>query len=88
MEGPCAIWCANAFSTACARFSDKWLDVSKRCARRAEALQCRGVRHSARSCGSRLATGNFDALTLIHNDLHRRDDPIHEIAALKKNFPT
>ena len=61
----------------CGAFSDKWLDVSKRCGKEAEArCKChRAARPSApEQVEAKLATGHFDALTLIHNEnVHRRD---------------
>jgi aspartate aminotransferase-like enzyme len=73
----------------CGAFSDKWLDVSKRCGKEAEALQVPwGSPIRAELVEARLATGNFDALTLIHNETSTGVmSPIHEIAALKKKFP-
>src|SRR5258706_2365184 len=52
----------------CDAFSDKWLDVSKRCGKEAEALQvpC-GSPVRAADVDKKLASGQFDALTLIHN---------------------
>jgi aspartate aminotransferase-like enzyme len=52
----------------CGAFSDKWLDVSKRCGKDAEALQVPwGSPIRAEDVDKKLATGQFDALTLIHN---------------------
>src|SRR5258707_793494 len=52
----------------CGAFSDKWLDVSQRCGRQAEGLQVPwGSPIRAEEIGKKLATGQFDALTLIHN---------------------
>src|SRR5678816_4150930 len=53
----------------CGAFSDKWLDVAKRCGKAAEALQVPwGSPILAEEVDKRLATGQFDALTLIHNE--------------------
>jgi aspartate aminotransferase-like enzyme len=73
----------------CGAFSDKWLDVSKRCGKEAEALQVPwGSPIRAAQVEAKLATGQFDALTLIHNETSTGVmSPIHEIAALKKKFP-
>ncbi|HEX3988378.1 MAG TPA: aminotransferase class V-fold PLP-dependent enzyme, partial [Verrucomicrobiae bacterium] len=70
-------------------FSDKWLDVSKRCGKQAEALQVPwGSPIHAAQIEAKLATGQFDALTLIHNETSTGVmSPIEEIAALKKKFP-
>jgi len=70
-------------------FSDKWFDVSKRCGKNAEALQVpwdSPIR--AEAVDKKLATGQFDALTVIHNETSTGVmSPIAEIAALKKKYP-
>ncbi len=73
----------------CGAFSDKWLDVSKRCGKEAEALQVPwGSPILAEQVDAKLATGQFDALTLIHNETSTGVmSPIYEIAALKKKYP-
>ncbi len=70
-------------------FSDKWFDVSKKCGKEAEALQVEwGSPIRAEAIDRRLATGQFDALTLIHNETSTGTmSPITEIAALKKKYP-
>src|SRR5476649_944060 len=60
----------------CGAFSDKWFDVSKKCGKQAEAID------------KKRATGEFDALTLIHNETSTGVmSPLAEIAALKKKYP-
>ena len=73
----------------CGAFSDKWLDVSKRCGKEAEALQVEwGSPIRAEAIDQKLATGQFDALTLIHNETSTGTmSPLAEIAALKKKYP-
>src|ERR1700744_5765659 len=73
----------------CGAFSDKWFDVSKKCGKEAEALQVPwGSPILARLVDEKLATGNFDALTLIHNETSTGVmSPLTEIAALKKKYP-
>jgi aspartate aminotransferase-like enzyme len=73
----------------CGAFSDKWLDVSKRCGKEAEALQVPwGSPIRAEEVDKKLATGQFDALTLIHNETSTGVmSPLAEIAALKKKYP-
>jgi aspartate aminotransferase-like enzyme len=70
-------------------FSDKWLDVSKRCGKNAEGLQVPwGSPIRAEAVDKKLATGQFDALTVIHNETSTGVmSPIGEIAALKKKYP-
>jgi len=73
----------------CGAFSDKWFDVSKRCAKDAEALQVPwGSPIRAEDVDKKLATGQFDALTLIHNETSTGVmSPLAEIAVLKKKYP-
>src|SRR5437899_7694044 len=53
----------------CGAFSDKWFDVSKRCAKQAEALQVPwGSPIRAADIDKKLATGEFNTHTNIHND--------------------
>ena len=70
-------------------FSDKWFDVSKKCGKEAEALQSEwGSPIRAEAIDQRLATGQFDALTLIHNETSTGTmSPLTDIAALKKKYP-
>src|SRR5437763_11899894 len=73
----------------CGAFSDKWLDVSKRCGKDAEALQVPwGSPVRAADVDKKLASGQFDALTLIHNETSTGVmSPLAEIVALKKKYP-
>lgn len=73
----------------CGAFSDKWFDVSKRCGKQAEALQVPwGSPIRAADIDTRLATGQFDAVTLIHNETSCGVmSPLDEIAALKSRYP-
>jgi aspartate aminotransferase-like enzyme len=73
----------------CGAFSDKWFDVSKKCGKAAEALQVDwGSPIRAEAVDKRLATGEFDSVTLIHNETSTGTmSPLGEIAALKKKYP-
>jgi aspartate aminotransferase-like enzyme len=73
----------------CGAFSDKWFDVSKKLGKDAEALQVPwGSPIRAEQIDAKLATGQFDALTLIHNETSTGTmSPIAEIAALKAKYP-
>jgi aspartate aminotransferase-like enzyme len=73
----------------CGAFSDKWLDVAQRCGKSAEALKVDwGSPIRAEQVDAKLATGQFDALTLIHNETSTGVmSPLADIAALKKKFP-
>lgn len=73
----------------CGAFSDKWLDVSKKCGKLAEALQVEwGLPIRADAIDKKLATGGYDAITVIHNETSTGVmSPIAEIAALKQKYP-
>ena len=73
----------------CGAFSDKWLDVAKRCGKQAEALQVPwGSPIQAEAVDAKLASGQFDALTLIHNETSTGTmSPLYPIAALKQKYP-
>ena len=74
----------------CGAFSDKWLDVARRCGKQAEGLQVPwGQPIRAADIDAKLATGEFDALTLIHNETSTGTmSPLKEIAALKAKYPS
>src|SRR5205085_5832425 len=73
----------------CGAFSDKWLDVAQRCGKQAEGLKVEwGSPILAEAIDKKLASGQFDALTLIHNETSTGVmSPLGEIAALKKKYP-
>jgi aspartate aminotransferase-like enzyme len=73
----------------CGAFSDKWLDVSQRCGKEAEGLQVEwGSPIRAEAVDKKLATGEFDAVTLVHNETSTGVmSPLEEIAALKQKYP-
>src|SRR5216117_2709294 len=67
----------------CGAFSDKWLDVAKRCGKQAEALQVPwGSPITPKQVETKLASGQFDAVTLIHNETSTGVmSPLYPIAA-------
>ena len=70
-------------------FSDKWFDVAKKCGKQAEALQVEwGQPIMPEAIEAKLATGEFDAITLIHNETSTGTmNPLWDIAAVLKKFP-
>jgi aspartate aminotransferase-like enzyme len=59
----------GVLSCMCGAFSDKWLDVAKRCGKNAEPLQVDWGKHiDHKAIDQKLATGRFDTVTLIHNE--------------------
>lgn len=73
----------------CGAFSDKWLDVSLRCGKQAEGLQVEwGQPILPEALDAKLATGEFDAVTLIHNETSTGVmSPIRELSAVIKRYP-
>src|SRR6476469_1192896 len=73
----------------CGAFSDKWLDVSRRCGKQAEPLQVDWGRHiDPAALDRKLATGDFDAVTLIHSETSTGVmNPLAEICAVVRKYP-
>jgi aspartate aminotransferase-like enzyme len=73
----------------CGAFSDKWLDVSRRCGKNAEALEVNWGQHiDPAALDEKLATGDFDAVTLIHNETSTGVmNPLPEICAVARKYP-
>lgn len=90
MEGALRNLCAKkVLNCMCGAFSDKWYDVSKRCGKEAEGLQVEwGSPILPEAVDAKLATGEFDALTLVHNETSTGVmSPLADIAALKAKYP-
>jgi len=73
----------------CGAFSDKWLDVSRRCGKDAQPLQVDWGQHiDPGAVDEKLATGDFDAVTLIHNETSTGVmNPVAEICAVVRRYP-
>jgi aspartate aminotransferase-like enzyme len=73
----------------CGAFSDKWLEVSRRCGKAAEPLQVEWGKHiDPQALDKKLATGDFDAVTLIHSETSTGVmNPLEEICAVARNYP-
>ncbi|HKP92354.1 MAG TPA: alanine--glyoxylate aminotransferase family protein [Chthoniobacterales bacterium] len=73
----------------CGAFSDKWLDVGRRCGKQAEALQVDWGKHiDPAALNEKLATGDFDAVTLIHNETSTGVmNPLEAICAVVRQYP-
>jgi aspartate aminotransferase-like enzyme len=79
----------KVLNCCCGAFSDKWFDVSRRCGKPAEPLQVQwGEPILAEMIDARLKTGQFDALTLVHNETSTGlMNPLADIAAVMRNHP-
>ena len=73
----------------CGAFSDKWLDVSRRCGKQAEGLQVEwGQPVRPEEVDAKLATGEFDTVTLIHNETSTGlMNPLREICEVVRKYP-
>lgn len=73
----------------CGAFSDKWLDVSRRCGKEAEPLEVEWGRHiDPADLDRKLASGQFDTVTLIHNETSTGVmNPLAEICAVVRKYP-
>ncbi|MCS7048924.1 MAG: alanine--glyoxylate aminotransferase family protein [Verrucomicrobiae bacterium] len=73
----------------CGAFSDKWFDVAQRCGKAAEALKVEwGQPILPEQVEQRLKTGEFDAITVVHNETSTGlMNPLAEIAAVVRRFP-
>jgi aspartate aminotransferase-like enzyme len=79
----------KVLNCCCGAFSDKWLDVSQRCGLQAEALKVEwGQPILPEAVDAKLKTGQFDAITLVHNETSTGVmNPLPEIAAVLKKYP-
>lgn len=70
-------------------FSEKWYDVALRCGKAAEALNFDwGSPVDPAQVDARLATGEFDVVTIIHNETSTGTmSDIQELAVLKEKYP-
>ena len=73
----------------CGAFSDKWLDVARRCGKQAEPLQVEWGQHiDPAELDQKLATGQFDTVTLIHNETSTGVmNPLPEICCTMAKYP-
>ncbi len=80
---------ARVLCCMCGAFSDKWLDVARRCGKEAEPLQVAWGRHiDPGALDEKLASGRFDAVTLIHNETSTGVmNPLPEICAVVAKYP-
>lgn len=69
-------------------FSDKWVDVARRCGKDAEALQYEwGTPIDPADIDDKLATGEFDVVTFIHNETSTGVmNPLAEVAAVCRKY--
>jgi len=73
----------------CGAFSDKWLDVARRCGKSAEPLQVDWGQHiDHKDLDRALASGRFDTVTLVHNETSTGVmNPLPEICCTLAKYP-
>ena len=73
----------------CGAFSDKWLDVARRCGKETEALQVEWGKHiDHKDVNLALASDKFDTVTLIHNETSTGVmNPLGEICDVLAKYP-
>src|SRR3954447_6625258 len=73
----------------CGAFSDKWLDVARRCGKNAEPLQIDWGKHiDPCNLDDALASAKFDTVTLIHNETSTGlMNPLPEICSTLAKYP-
>ena len=78
--------CANFCNGA---FSDKWHDVTLRCGKQADAIRFEwGLPVTPEAVEKALSTGNYDSMTMIHNETSTGVmSPLREIADVMRSFP-
>jgi aspartate aminotransferase-like enzyme len=79
----------KVLNCCCGAFSDKWFDVSQRCGKEADQIKVEwGQPIVPEMIDAKLKTGQFDALTLIHNETSTGlMNPLADIAAVMKKYP-
>jgi aspartate aminotransferase-like enzyme len=79
----------SVLNCMCGAFSDKWFDVAKRCGKSASPLQVEwGEPIDPLAVDKELATGRFDAVTLIHNETSTGlVNRLPEISGILKKYP-
>ena len=73
----------------CGAFSDKWLDVARRCGKAAEPLQVEWGKHiDPAALDAELSSGRFDTVTLIHNETSTGVmNPLGAICEIVRRYP-
>jgi aspartate aminotransferase-like enzyme len=90
MEGAVRNLCSKkVLCCMCGAFSDKWLDVSKRCGKEAEGLEADWGSHiNPDLLDEKLSSGDFDLVTLVHNETScGMMNPLEDIMKVLSKYP-
>lgn len=73
----------------CGAFSDKWLDVSQRCGKKADSLAAEWGQHiDPVILDERLSSGEYDLVTLVHNETScGMMNPLKDIMKVLAKYP-
>ena len=79
----------KVLNCCCGAFSDKWFDVSQRCGKEAEALRVDwGQPIRPADLDAKLASGEFDTVTLVHSETSTGMlNHLEELAAVLRRHP-
>jgi len=79
----------KALNCMCGAFSDKWKDVTERCGKVANGLQVEwGDPILPAALDERLATGEYDTVTLIHNETSTGVmNPLEKLCEVVRQYP-
>jgi len=90
MEGAVRNLCAKkTLCCMCGAFSDKWLDVARRCGKEADGLEVEWGSHiDPAVLDERLSSGEYDLVTLVHNETScGMMNPLEEIMRVLRKYP-
>lgn len=73
----------------CGAFSDKWIDVARRCGKEADELSAEWGSHiSPEKLDAFLSTGDYDLVTLVHNETScGMMNPLKDIMKVMSKYP-
>ncbi len=90
MEGAVRNLCAKkTLCCMCGAFSDKWLDVARRCGKEADGLEVEWGSHiDPVLLDQKLSSGEYDLVTLVHNETScGMMNPLEDIMKVLSKYP-
>ena len=90
MEGAIRNLCAKkTLCCMCGAFSDKWLDVARRCGKEADGLEVEWGSHiDPVLLDQKLSSGEYDLVTLVHNETScGMMNPLEDIMKVLSKYP-
>ena len=72
----------------CGAFSDKWVDVAKRCGKEADAYDVEWDKTLTPELDGRLSSGDYDLVALVHNETScGMMNPLEDIVKVLTKYP-